>query len=187
MNWMRVKLRQRMVQNQETTQAGWYYATPTSSFGAPSASALMISAQNVFGSSPSTYFASVSPSDLFVSYTLIVCQAHGNSDAHDCAFATHTTIVLVVALTGLLQFADRGTAAQVLCGCCVAVSSLAMQLQLAPYREPEANLLKALVDGQIFLTFLISFILRVLAADEGEFSLDVKVILTTPHMYIFHQ
>ena len=39
------------------------------------------------------------------------------------------------------------------------MGSLALQLRLAPYRAAEANLLKALVDGQIFLTFLISFVL----------------------------
>jgi hypothetical protein len=33
---------------------------------------------------------------------------------------------------------------------------------VAPYSEPTSNLLKALVEAQIFLTFLISFILRVL-------------------------
>ena len=33
---------------------------------------------------------------------------------------------------------------------------------MAPYSEPTSNLLKALVEAQIFLTFLISFILRVL-------------------------
>ena len=54
-----------------------------------------------------------------------------------------------------------------LCGCCVAVGSLAVQLRLEPYRAAEANLLKALVDAQIFLTFLVSFILRVLASDDG--------------------
>ena len=31
-----------------------------------------------------------------------------------------------------------------------------------PYAEPEANVLKAMVEMQIFLTFLLSFILRVL-------------------------
>ena len=44
-------------------------------------------------------------------------------------------------------------------GTTLAVGSLALQLRLAPYRAAEANLLKALVDGQIFLTFLISFVL----------------------------
>jgi heme/copper-type cytochrome/quinol oxidase subunit 3 len=34
-----------------------------------------------------------------------------------------------------------------------------------PFREPEANTLKACVDAQIFLTFLLSFILRVLNDD----------------------
>ena len=32
---------------------------------------------------------------------------------------------------------------QVLCGTSLAVASFGMQLQLAPYRQPEANLLKA--------------------------------------------
>jgi hypothetical protein len=35
-----------------------------------------------------------------------------------------------------------------------------------PFREPEANTLKACVDAQIFLTFLLSFILRVLNDDS---------------------
>ena len=37
-----------------------------------------------------------------------------------------------------------------------------MQFYVRPYKEPESNVLKALVEAQIFLTFLISFILRVL-------------------------
>ena len=67
-----------------------------------------------------------------------------------------------LALTGLLQFVQRGTATQVFCGCALAFVSSGMQLRLLPYREPEANVLKTLVDGQLFLTFLLSFLLRVL-------------------------
>ena len=67
-----------------------------------------------------------------------------------------------LALTGLLQFVQRGTATQVFCGCALAFVSSGLQLRLLPYREPEANVLKTLVDGQLFLTFLMSFILRVL-------------------------
>ena len=37
-----------------------------------------------------------------------------------------------------------------------------MQQWLRPYKDDESNALKALVDTQLFLTFLISFILRVL-------------------------
>ena len=37
-----------------------------------------------------------------------------------------------------------------------------MQFYVRPYKEPESNFLKGLVEAQIFLTFLISFILRVL-------------------------
>jgi hypothetical protein len=47
-------------------------------------------------------------------------------------------------------------------GCCVAVVSLALQTHLRPYHQPNANLLKSLVDMQIFFTFLTSFIIRAL-------------------------
>jgi hypothetical protein len=67
-----------------------------------------------------------------------------------------------LALSGLLQFVNRGTAAQCFCGSVVAFASFGLQQWLRPYREAESNILKALVDTQLFLTFLISFILRVL-------------------------
>jgi hypothetical protein len=67
-----------------------------------------------------------------------------------------------LALSGLLQFVDRGTAFQVFCGCMLSFGSCAVQIQVAPYAEPASNLLKTLVEAQIFITFLISFILRVL-------------------------
>ena len=46
-----------------------------------------------------------------------------------------------------------------LLGCVIEVAE---QQHLRPYREPESNTLKALVDTQLFLAFLVSFILRVL-------------------------
>ena len=67
-----------------------------------------------------------------------------------------------LALTGLLQFVHRGTAAQCFCGSVLAFGSFGAQQYLCPYRNAESNVLKALVDTQLFLTFLISFILRVL-------------------------
>ena len=67
-----------------------------------------------------------------------------------------------LALSGLLQFFKPGTGAQVFGGCVVAFTSFGVQLYFRPFREPEANTLKACVDAQIFLTFLVSFILRVL-------------------------
>ena len=65
-------------------------------------------------------------------------------------------------LSGLLQFVERGSAFQVFCGCVLSFGSCAAQIKVAPYSEPSSNLLKALVEAQIFVTFLISFILRVL-------------------------
>jgi hypothetical protein len=70
-------------------------------------------------------------------------------------------------LSGILQFIERGTALQVLVGCCLAFFSFGLQLRLRPYREAEANYLKAAAEVQLFLTFLISFVLRVLPWING--------------------
>jgi hypothetical protein len=67
-----------------------------------------------------------------------------------------------LALSGLLQLVHRGTAAQCFCGCAISFVSFGVQQRFQPYHFPESNALKALVDCQLFLTFLISFILRVL-------------------------
>ena len=80
----------------------------------------------------------------------------------DPRFSQPLDMLRKLALTGLLQFVQRGTATQVFCGCALAFVSSGLQLRLLPYREPEANVLKTLVDGQLFLTFLLSFLLRVL-------------------------
>ena len=47
--------------------------------------------------------------------------------------------------------------------------AFAMQMHVKPYKEPEANILKALVDFQIFISFLCSFILRILARVSENF------------------
>ena len=72
-----------------------------------------------------------------------------------------------LALSGLLQFVERGTAAQVLLGCCLAFGSFGLQVRLMPYRERSANVLKTAAELVLFLTFLISFILRVLPRIEA--------------------
>ena len=61
------------------------------------------------------------------------------------------------------MFVERGSTFQVLCGCTLAAASLALQIQLKPYVHWQSNLLKAMVDTQIFTTFLVSFILEVAA------------------------
>ena len=66
-------------------------------------------------------------------------------------------------LSGLLQFVQHGTTAQCFVVSVISFASFGLQQWLRPYREHESNVLKALVDKQLlFLTFLISFILRVL-------------------------
>jgi hypothetical protein len=80
----------------------------------------------------------------------------------ECFWYEPVDMLRKLALSGLLQFVHRGTAAQVVVGCALAFGASGLHQRLQPYRRPEANTLKALVEAQIFLTFLISFILRVL-------------------------
>jgi hypothetical protein len=77
-----------------------------------------------------------------------------------------------LALTGVLQFFSRGSQFQVFLGCCVAVGSLVMQLHFRPYAHGSINHLKMLVDLQIFLTFLISLVLR--TSDPGADAADTE-------------
>ena len=80
----------------------------------------------------------------------------------ECFWFEPVDLLRKLFLSGLLQFLHRGTAAQCFCGSAVAFASFGLQQSLRPYNEHESNVLKALVDTQPFLTFLISFILRVL-------------------------
>jgi hypothetical protein len=80
----------------------------------------------------------------------------------ECFWFEPVDMLRKLCLTGLLQFVQRGSAEQVLVGCTLAFCSFGLQQRVQPYRESEANALKALVDTQIFLSFLICFILRVL-------------------------
>jgi hypothetical protein len=85
-----------------------------------------------------------------------------NDYRQDCWYYEPLDMLRKLALTGLLQFVHRGTATQVFCGCALAFVMSGLQLRLQPYNEMEANILKTLVDAQLFLTFLLSFLLRVL-------------------------
>jgi hypothetical protein len=80
----------------------------------------------------------------------------------ECFWYEPVDMLRKLALSGLLQFMDRGTAAQVVVGCALAFAASGLHQRLQPYSRPEANTLKALVEAQIFLTFLVSFVLRVL-------------------------
>eukprot|EP01043_Picozoa_sp_COSAG02_P002227 COSAG02_NODE_50_length_44860_cov_203.992739_43_plen_989_part_00 len=73
-------------------------------------------------------------------------------------------MVRKLGLTGLLQLVRRGSGEQVMVGCVLSFMAFGLTMKLQPYREPEANVLKGLVDFQIFVSFLCAFILRVLAA-----------------------
>ena len=53
-----------------------------------------------------------------------------------------------------------------LVGCCISFASFGVHVRLLPYRESEANVLKVCAEAVLFLTFLISFILRVLPRVE---------------------
>jgi hypothetical protein len=80
----------------------------------------------------------------------------------ECFWFEPVDLLRKLFLSGLLQFVHRGTAAQCFCGSAISFASFGVQQWLRPYKDDESNALKALVDTQLFLTFLISFILRVL-------------------------
>lgn len=79
----------------------------------------------------------------------------------ECFYFEPIDMIRKLALSGLLQFVERGTAAQVFVGCVLAFGFFGLQTHLKPYLEPEANALKAFVEAQIFLTFLVSLLIRV--------------------------
>ena len=53
-----------------------------------------------------------------------------------------------------------------LAGCGIASCSFGVHVRLVPYRETDSNLLKLAAEALIFMTFLISFVLRVLPRIE---------------------
>ena len=79
-----------------------------------------------------------------------------------CFWFEPVDILRKLMLSGLLQFIARGTAAQVLVGCTLVFATFGLQVWVMPYHNGVANVLKVLVEVQLFFTFLISFILRVL-------------------------
>eukprot|EP01052_Picozoa_sp_SAG31_P000188 SAG31_NODE_6_length_43291_cov_191.503496_2_plen_1028_part_00 len=97
-----------------------------------------------------------------------------------CYWYEPVDLLRKLTLTSLLTFIHRGSAMQTLCGCGIAVGSLVMQVYLNPYRNRGANLLKALVDAQILFTFLISFVLRVLSANEVRYMYDFYAPFAMP-------
>jgi hypothetical protein len=92
-----------------------------------------------------------------------------------CFWFEPVDLLRKLALSGMLQFVHRGTAAQCCFGCGIAFASFGLQQWLRPYRDFEGNVLKALVDTQLFLTFLISFILRVLPHIDSSEPFDKEV------------
>ena len=92
-----------------------------------------------------------------------------------CFWFEPVDLLRKLALSGLLQFVHRGTAAQCCFGCGIAFASFGLQQWLRPYRELTSNVLKALVDTQLFLTFLMSFILRVLPHIDSSEPFDKEV------------
>jgi hypothetical protein len=83
---------------------------------------------------------------------IVATKRRPRSIRPECFWYEPLDMLRKLALSGLLQFVKRGTAAQVLVGCVLAFSSFGLQLRLVPYREHGSNTLKATVDAQIFLT-----------------------------------
>ena len=65
---------------------------------------------------------------------------------NECFWFEPIDMLRKLSLSALLQFCNRGTAAQVFCGSAIAFVSFGVQIRLEPYREPESNTLKAFVE-----------------------------------------
>lgn len=63
-------------------------------------------------------------------------------------------------ISGLLVFVDQGSIFQCFAGSCIAFAFFAIQVTTWPYTEKADNLLKAVAEGQLFLTLLLSIVLR---------------------------
>ena len=81
---------------------------------------------------------------------------------YECFWFEPVDMLRKLALTSLLQLVDRGSAFQAFLGCILSFATFGLQQRVQPYRDREANILKGLVEAQIFLTFLIGFILQVI-------------------------
>ena len=72
------------------------------------------------------------------------------------------TVVLAekLALSGLLVFVEQGSIFQCFAGSCVAFAFFAIHVVTWPYIEKADNILKAVAEAQLFLTLLLSIVLR---------------------------
>lgn len=71
-------------------------------------------------------------------------------------------VVLVekLLLTGLLIFVDQGTVFQAFVGVCIAFAFFAVQVRCWPYTNQADNWLKSCAEAQLFMTLLVSIVLR---------------------------
>lgn len=63
-------------------------------------------------------------------------------------------------LTGLLIFVAQGSVFQAFAGACIGCCFLATQARYRPFAETQDNVLKAVAEAQLFLTLLVSIVLR---------------------------
>ena len=87
-------------------------------------------------------------------------------------------------LGGLLLLLHRGSIAQVFCGSCVSFGFFALHVHMKPYRKQPTNIFKACIEAQIFLTILITILLRfedkyIQTADEALKVSDYEWLVVT--------
>jgi hypothetical protein len=104
--------------------------------------------------------ASAAATAVVASNILLVFRHWFIESAMQCWYWEPVDMLRKLSLTGLLQLVQRGSAFQVMLGCSISCVFAIMQQRVLPYARAEANALKTLVEGEIFLTFLITFILR---------------------------
>ena len=108
-----------------------------------------------------------------------------NADYFECVVLIEKLI-----LTGLLIFCAQGTVFQAFGGCCVAFVFFAVQTRCWPYSNSGDNWLKCVAEAQLFLTLLISIILRTelvkdLLTPDGYGTILVVVFFSSPSVATF--
>eukprot|EP01051_Picozoa_sp_SAG22_P006365 SAG22_NODE_413_length_10849_cov_6.078977_7_plen_1231_part_00 len=71
------------------------------------------------------------------------------------------TLMEKLLLTGLLVFVDQGSIFQCFVGAVISFAFFAVQVACRPYAQASENLIKAVAEAQLFLTLLLSIVLRV--------------------------
>jgi hypothetical protein len=84
----------------------------------------------------------------------------------------------------LLLLLRRGSIVQVFVGTCISFSFFGLHARAWPYRKTQTNWLKCCVELQVFLTLLISLVLRMAGKLDASNTLDAELVNTADYGHV---